>query len=296
MTTIADHLDTFVADMAHRRRLRPNTVRAYRADLRLAAAALPMPLADMTVDALEIWLADAAVAPSTRNRRAASLGRFFTWAQRHGLCTTNPMVFRDPTPLPRSLPNPIRSAEHRARLDAAIMQAPQPARLIFTILRETGMRTSEVLSLNLDDVQLDVGAEGLRLRATKNGYGRIVVLDPDAMPRTLRGLRAWMRAASALPGHVPLFRSNRQTRVSYRALHYHWQQVCQHAALVDADGDPLYTIHQLRHTRGTELIEQGVRIEIVQRILGHRDPRSTQGYAEISDLLVRQALAAQAQR
>ncbi len=255
-----------------------------------------MVLADITVDAIETWLADAVVAPSTRNRRAASLGRFFTWAQRQGLCTSNPMVLRDSTPVPRSLPNPIRSAEHRARLDAAIAQAPQPYRLIFTILRETGMRASEVLSLNLDDVQLDVGTEGLRLRATKNGYGRIVVLDPDAMPRTVRGLRAWVRAAGALPSHVPLFRSNRQTRVSYRALFHHWQQLCRHATLVDADGHASYTIHQLRHTRGTELIEQGVRMEIVQRILGHRDPRSTQGYAEVSDLLVRQALAAQAQR
>jgi integrase/recombinase XerD len=296
MSTIPDHLDAFLADMQYRRRLRPNTLRAYRADLRQAGVALPMALADVTVDAIDAWLADATVAPSTRNRRAASLGRFFTWAQRQGLCASNPLVFRDPTPVPRPLPNPIRSAEHRARLDAAMAKAPQPYRLILTILRETGMRASEVLGLNLDDVCLDVGAEGLRLRTTKNGHGRIVVLDPDAMPRSLRGLRAWVRAAGTLPGHVPLFRSTRQTRVSYRALYHHWQHLCRQATLVDAAGAPLYTIHQLRHTRGTELIEAGVRMEIVQRILGHRDPRSTQGYVEISDRLVRQALAEQRSR
>ncbi len=62
----------------------------------------------------------------------------------------------------RLRPNTIQSAEHRARLDAAISQASQPYRLIITLLRETGMRASEVLSLNIDDVCLDIGAEGLR--------------------------------------------------------------------------------------------------------------------------------------
>ena len=50
------------------------------------------------------------------------------------------------------------------------------------------------------------------------------------------------------------------------------------------------SLHQLRHTRGTELIEAGQRLEIVQRVLGHRDPRSTQRYAEVHDDVVRQAL------
>ena len=43
---------------------------------------------------LEDWLADPAVVASTRNRRAASLGRFFTWAQRQGLCASNPTALR----------------------------------------------------------------------------------------------------------------------------------------------------------------------------------------------------------
>jgi len=43
-------------------------------------------------------------------------------------------------------------------------------------------------------------------------------------------------------------------------------------------------------TRATELVEQGQRLEIVQRVLGHRDPRSTQGYAELAEAQVREAL------
>ncbi|WP_083469857.1 tyrosine-type recombinase/integrase [Herpetosiphon geysericola] len=172
----------------------------------------------------------------------------------------------------------------------AILRTMQPYRLIFTILRETGMRASEVIRLNYQDICLEPGREGLHLREPKNGYDRIVILDPDATPRTVRGLRSWMRAHSAGVGYEPLFRSNRQTRVSYRVLYYQWQLLCTKAGLIDVHGQPRYTIHQLRHTRATELVEQGHQLEIVQRILGHRDPRSTQVYAELSDGVVRQAL------
>jgi integrase len=59
---------------------------------------------------------------------------------------------------------------------------------------------------------------------------------------------------------------------------------------VDEAGGPRYTPHQLRHTRGSELIAQGQRVVIVQRVLGHRDVRSTLGYAELQDAQVRAAL------
>ena len=60
--------------------------------------------------------------------------------------------------------------------------------------------------------------------------------------------------------------------------------------MVDATGTPRYTPHQLRHTRGSELIAPGQRVEIVQRVVGHRDIRSTLGYAELQEAQVRAAL------
>jgi integrase/recombinase XerD len=291
MPTISDSLDSFIADMTHRRRLRPNTLRAYRYDLQLAASALPMSLDTIHINDIEIWLIQGNPAASTSNRRAASLGRFFTWAQRQGLCASNPITLREPGPVTRRLPNPIRSALHRQQLDAAIQTTIQPYRLVFTILRETGMRASEVIGLNKGDICLDSGREGLRIRETKNGYERTVILVPDATPRTLRGLRTWLRENQNLSDLIPLFSSNRKSRISYRVLYHQWQQLCSRAQLIDEQNRPLYTIHQLRHTRGTELIDQGYPMEVVQRILGHRDPRSTQGYAEVSDLIVRRALA-----
>lgn len=158
------------------------------------------------------------------------------------------------------------------------------------------MRAGEVLELRWGDVVLDAGREALQIREAKNGAERTVILGPRATPRSVRGLRAARRphGRPAPADHEVVFLSNRGTRVSYDALHYQWARLCQAAGLVNEAGAPRYTPHQLRHTRGSELIAQGQRVEIVQRVLGHRDIRSTLGYAELQDAHVRAALEGRA--
>ena len=73
-------------------------------------------------------------------------------------------------------------------------------------------------------------------------------------------------------------------------MHYQWAKICTMAGLTDESGKPRHTIHQLRHTRGSELMAQGHPVEIIQRVLGHRDIRSRLGYAELDDAQLRAAL------
>jgi integrase len=77
---------------------------------------------------------------------------------------------------------------------------------------------------------------------------------------------------------------------------YHWGKLCVQAGLCDEAGVPRYTIHQLRHTVATELLEEGHRIEMVQRRLGHKDIQTTMGYAEVSDARVRAELEGRPRR
>jgi integrase/recombinase XerD len=70
---------------------------------------------------------------------------------------------------PPASPRPIREQQEQRALDTAIGAAPQPYRLIFTVLRETGMRVGEVLELRWGDVTLDNGREAFRVRKAKNG-------------------------------------------------------------------------------------------------------------------------------
>jgi len=298
--TLETCLEPFLADLGHLERLRPHTLRAYRYEL-VAAAADPRfrrPLSELDQVDLEAWLVRGNAATSTVGRRIATFRHLFAWAIRRGWCTQSPLADLAPLRGRRTLPRPIREQREQRALDLAIASAPPPYRLIFGLLRETGMRTGEVLQLRWGDVLLDPGREALRIREAKNGAERTVILGPTATPRSVRGLRAARRARgrTAPADHEVVFLSNRGTRVSYDALHYQWARVCQVAGLVDEAGAPRYTPHQLRHTRGSELIAQGQRVEIVQRVLGHRDIRSTLGYAELQDAQVRAALEGTAPR
>jgi len=290
---VASSLDAFLADLGHLEQLRPRTLRAYRYELAAAAAdpRFQCPLPELDRADLEAWLSRAPAAASTLGRRVATFRHFFAWAVRQDLCGRNPLAERAPLRGRRALPRPIREAREQRALDAAIAAAPPPYRLLFTLLRETGMRAGEVLALRWGDVTLDAGREALRVREPKNGLERTVILGPTATPRSVRGLRAARRAWGRVPAaHELAFRSNRGTQVSYDALHYQWAKLCRAAGLLDGAGTPRYTPHQLRHTRGSELIAQRQRMEIVQRVLGHRDIRSTLGYAELQEAQVRAAL------
>ncbi len=290
MNTFQSCLQLCLADLS--RQLRPNSLSAYRSDLGLAATYFSdKPLDQLNPVELVAFLEQMPLAPATLNRRASCLRRFFQWAVGQGLCSSNPLEHFSLPPNTRKLPRPVRQQGDLNLLDGAIATTAQPYRLLFTILRETGMRVGEVLALSLGDVTLDPGREGLHVRDPKNRHERLAILGPDATPKTLRGLRAWVREMKGRPNHAPLFTSNRGTRLSYSAVQYQWSALCEKTGLVEADGGLRYTIHQLRHTRGSELVRQGVGMEIVQRVLGHRDIRSTQGYAELDDLQVREVLA-----
>ena len=289
--TLAETYPQFLDDLAHKSQLRPSTIRAYQYELAAAAQdnRFQSPLETLKLNMIEDWIGRGLPAASTRSRRAATFNRFFRWAVQQGICKSNLLAGRTPTRSDHRLPRSIQRQADQDAIDNSIRSTPQPYRLIFTILRETGMRVGEVLDLRVGDVLLETGREGLRVREPKNRTERIVVLGATATPKTIRGLRAHLKQMNRPQPHDVLFRSNRGTAVSYDAVHYQWQNVCRTAGLMDA-GNPRYTLHQLRHTRGSELLAQGQPIEIVQRVLGHRDIRSTLLYAELNEDEVRAAL------
>lgn len=66
------------------------------------------------------------------------------------------------------------------------------------------MRVGEVLALSPGDVTLEPGREGLLVRDPKNRHERLVILGPDATPKTLRGLKAWLRLNGSPSHHPPV--------------------------------------------------------------------------------------------
>lgn len=200
--TLATSLEPFLADLDHLERLRPHTLRAYRYELAAAAAdpRFAHPLDDLQLDELEAWLVRAPAAPSTLGRRVATLRRFFAWACQHGLCRHNPLADRAPLRGRRRLPRPIREQQKERALDAAIAATPQPYRLLFLLLRETGRRIGEVLGLRWADVTLDVGREALRVREPKNGLERTVMAQRRHRARSAASAPRAVRSDDDQPG------------------------------------------------------------------------------------------------
>ena len=282
MHTLASTADTFLMYLRDVKQRPANTVRAYRSDLRGAAEVLRMPLDRVTFKDIEIYIASTGAAASTRQRKHAAFAAFFRWAMREGFVDSSPAAMVDSEAVPRGLPRPISDPAHLARIEREIATSPQPFRLIFTLARETGQRIGEIIKLNVRDVALITERESLTFRAPKNKHDLVVPLTSNEMPRTLRGLRAWLRdeRKHAAPS-AALFLSDRGTRVSYHAARYQWGLLCERAKLLDAAGTPLYTLHQLRHTRATEWVRRYGKAT-AQRLIGHLDPRMIDRYAEVT--------------
>jgi len=277
---LADLVAPFLAEMADSGVLGPRTLDNYRSELWAAARTFPMPLDDIDVAALDQFVLRDGVAPGTVTRRHATLRRFFAWAAQAGWCTTEPLATSTVRRPLVSLPRPIPPAE-RAALDAALAarldDLPVPYALLLAILRETGVRPHEALALRRSDVSVTPGVEVLRIWTPQRDAVRLVPLRAATTPHTLRLLRTHVPDLGRL-STVPVAQSPRGGAVSYDALQYQWAKLCAVAGLATASGTPRYTLQQLRATCGCELIAQGVPVDVVQRLLGHRDPRSTRGY------------------
>jgi integrase len=158
----------------------------------------------------------------------------------------------------------------------------------YFVLAHTGVRLNELIDLRRGDV--DLAGARVRIDQGKGRRDRIVYLSGLAQ----RALEHYLAALPPQPPEAPLF---------YRAegvpLGYRWVQKRLHE-LGDEAGVKGVSPHRLRHTFATRLINQGVPITIIQKLLGHEDLNTTQRYAHVADPTVereyRQAMSQIEQR
>ncbi len=267
----------------------PATVTNYRSDLRqLEKFTEDAPVQQVTGEVLRSFmLTQKGRAPATRARRQAAINSFLTWCVRFDHLDANPAAKLVPVQRVEAVPRPMKAKEVEKVL-AVVPAKNLRDKLLFTLVAETGMRIGEALGIYVEDVDLTPDSELIRIRKPKGHRERSVLLD-DA-PRTRRLLRRFMDQAGRAG---PLFRGNpsKRTRaevdgpLTYRAARHAWQKYC---AGVKVEG----TIHQLRHTVGTALVNDGLPHEAVRRRLGHKTLAMVNRYGEMSDDVLRQHLRA----
>jgi integrase/recombinase XerD len=145
-------------------------------------------------------------------------------------------------------------------------------RALILVLLRTGMRIGEVLRLNVRD--LDIRERKIHIyEGEKNCLGRVVYLSDDA----LMALKLWLNRRK--PHEQYLFYGLRHGPLGYTQARNIFVRYIAAAELQHKG----YTIHSLRHTFASELLNAGMRLECLQLLLGHRDIEMTRRYARLTD-------------
>ena len=172
-----------------------------------------------------------------------------------------------PEALPRAIP-----AEDVQRLLAAITTVRDRA-LILLLLR-TGMRIGELLEVKISDINL-TERKILIYVGEKNYQGRAVYYNEDAA----QALQNWLTERDTQSDYLFPGRSGPGT-ISYVTAHSAMRKCLEGAGLSDKG----YSLHNLRHTFATDMLNAGMRLEVLQQILGHQEIEMTMRYAKMTDL------------
>lgn len=278
---VAEATEAFLGSLRSRQ-APTNTLKAYRSDLACFARCVPAELGAVDVAAIRAFLGTGEVGPATSRRRHAALRSFYRWLVREELVALNPMERVDAVEVPTRLPRPMAADQPEAVL-AAIPTTATRDRALFNLLYETGMRVGEALSIQRSDVDLSADDEKVRVMG-KGQRERTVLL--VAAPQSVRLLRRHLRLSGITSGSVFRGDPNRggtNLAMDYTTVRRAWQRYCAKAG-VEA------TIHQLRHSRASQLVRDGVPLTTVRKLLGHRSIQTTMLYTEVDDETVKRDL------
>jgi integrase/recombinase XerC len=272
----------FLDHLRVERNASPHTLRCYEDDLTQYQVYLDgaggEPVDPTSADPRKLrdysaWLSGKGYAPSTIARRLASLRSFFRYQRRQGVVTTDPVAgLRNPKQ-PRRLPRLLRSEDVIGLLEAIPTdeRAGIRDRAMFEALYGGGLRVSELVGLDLDD--LDEETALVRVR----GKGRRERLCPVG-DVAMGWLVLWKsKREPATPGEKALFLNQRGNRLTARSVGRLLQ-----GYLVALGFDPSASPHTFRHSFATHLLDRGADLRSVQEMLGHRKLTTTQIYTHVT--------------
>lgn len=262
------------------RKLELRTREAYIRAVRKLAKYLRRPPETATAEELrsfQLHLVDQGVSPITLNATITGLKFFFEVTVGHG----DVMAKMQPVHVPRTLPV-VLSREEVGRLIAAAGNLKHQTAL--AVAYGAGLRASEVTALKVGDI--DSQRMTLRVEQGKGRKDRYAMLSPVLLER----LRIWWKVARAqgkmfdggwlFPGQNPI--ESLSTRQLNRAIH---------AAAKAAQIDKRVSLHTLRHSFATHLLEQKVDIRVIQVLLGHKKLDTTALYAQVATDVLREVVS-----
>jgi integrase/recombinase XerD len=297
---MAADAERYLDHLAVERGLSDNTLAAYRRDLRRYVAFLSGRNATEAgaVDEAMIRSFAASLSASTHGPddapyRATSVARalsavrsFHRFLLREGVTDRDPAVGVPQPRLPRSLPRPLPVDDVRRLLETPDPGAPSGIRdrAILELLYGSGLRISELTGLDVDDVDLE--GESLRVLG-KGGKERDVPVGSFARDAVGGYLTRGRPALATVATRGVLFFNARGGRLSRQSCARLLGRYVRLAGI-----ERRVTLHTLRHSFATHLLEGGADVRVVQELLGHASVATTQIYTLVTSQHLREVYEA----
>ena len=219
---------------------------------------------------------------ATRARKIATIRSFYNYlTNKMHLLRENPVKDIDSPKLKKSLPKYLTLDESIRLLDSVDGKNQERDYCILTLFLNCGLRISELVGLNLNDIQEDA----LRVLGKGNKV-RIIYLN-EACQNALRQYLAVRRPIRGKDENA-LFLSSQNERMSRSTVHAMVKKRLSEAG-IDASE---YSSHKLRHTAATLMLQNGVDVRAVQEVLGHDHLNTTEIYTHIDNESLRVAAKA----
>jgi integrase/recombinase XerC len=209
-------------------------------------------------------------------RALAALRSLYRWLAREGVVEQNPAALVATPRLPKKLPRVPTIEEMNTVLDAAMPECsafPERDRLILELLYGCGVRNSELVGVNLDDIRWSNEAILVRGKGKKERY----VPFGESARAALAAYLPLRQQAVARQATRALLVNRRGARLTSRSVGRIVKQIAVARGL-SPDVHP----HTLRHAFGTHMLEEGADLRAIQEMLGHERLSTTQRYTQLS--------------
>ncbi len=288
LSDIPEIIEQFIDVVWMERGLSENTLSAYRTDLKKFVTWLMQVSDDLVSEQLikadrnlvVSYLSDLEkreISPRSRARLLSSLRLFYAYLLREKKIEVDPVALIDAPKLGRSLPKTLTEEDVES-----LLMAPDTStllglrdRVLFEVLYATGLRVSELVGLQLTQINLQQGV----LRVTgKGNKERLVPLGEEAvnwLEKYILNTRA-----DLLKGQVTdaLFVTRRGSAMTRQAF---WYLIKRYALQAEIASE--ISPHTLRHAFATHLLNHGADLRVVQMLLGHSDLSTTQIYTHVAN-------------
>ena len=213
-------------------------------------------------------------ATSTISRNIVSLKGFYLYLMKIGVVSEDPMLEIHPPKVEKKLPQVLTTKEIELLLDQpkCVDLKGYRDKAMLELLYATGIRVSELISLNLDGINLDMGF----IRCRTGGKERIIPIGKictNALHEYITNARGMIIRT---PEEEALFVNMSGMRLSRQGF---WKLIKQYTQ--QANITKPITPHTLRHSFAAHLLENGADLRSIQSMLGHADISSTQVYAQL---------------